>query len=107
MYMFDLETNGLYRQVTKLWCLSIIDTDTGEEMKYTPDDLEEGVKSLMVYWKQGGIIGGHNVINYDIPVLAKLYPQFVEDVWTKEAEGRVVDTLILSRLIYSNLEQTD
>lgn len=107
MYMFDLETNGLYWSVNKLWCMTIIDTETEEVFAYEPDTVRDGVVRLMEFWKNGGTIGGHNVINYDIPVLMKLYPQLVEEVWTKEAERRVVDTLTLSRLIYSNLEQTD
>lgn len=107
MFMFDLETNGLLEMVSKLWCMTIIDTATNEVFAYDPTNVEQGVIKLMSHWKAGGHIGGHNVVDYDIPVLKKLYPQHVESVWTKDAEKRVVDTLIMSRLIYSNLETTD
>ena len=36
MLVFDIETNGLYADVTKLFCLSVYDTDT-QEMKQEND----------------------------------------------------------------------
>ena len=34
MLVFDIETNGLYADVTKLFCLSVYDTDTQEMKQY-------------------------------------------------------------------------
>jgi hypothetical protein len=43
---------------------------------------------------------GHNVIGYDIPVLHKLYPWFVDP-------PTVIDTLLLSRLYHPNMMEVD
>ena len=50
--------------------------------------------------EQADVLIGHNIINYDIPVLKKLYGFF-------EPEGEVVDTLLLSRLYHPNMLQID
>ena len=44
---------------------------------------------------------GHNILAYDLAVLAKLYPQFSTD------GIKVTDTLVLSRLIRANLRDDD
>src|SRR5690606_19809073 len=46
-------------------------------------------------------ICGHNVIKYDLPVIQKLYPSFEFD------KALVFDTLVATRLIYSNLKDID
>jgi DNA polymerase I-like protein with 3'-5' exonuclease and polymerase domains len=46
-------------------------------------------------------IVGHNIIGFDIPVIQKLYPWFSID------EKKVIDTIVLSRLICSNMYDLD
>ena len=104
MLIFDIETNGLLDETTVLHCMAICDTDTGVIDGYGPAQVHKGVERLMNALKQGIPIGGHNIINFDIPALSKLYPYFVV---SRNKRPLVIDTLILSRLIYSNLEQTD
>jgi DNA polymerase I-like protein with 3'-5' exonuclease and polymerase domains len=43
---------------------------------------------------------GHNIIKFDIPALQKVYP------WFKPV-GVVIDTLVLSRMIWPELKETD
>lgn len=43
---------------------------------------------------------GHNILCFDIPALQKVYPGF-------KPKGRVLDTLVLSRLIWPNLAELD
>lgn len=104
MLLFDIETNGLLDETTVLHCMAICDTDTGVIDGYGPAQVHQGVERLMVALKKGVPIGGHNIINFDIPALSKLYPYFVV---SRKQRPLVIDTLILSRLIYSNLEQSD
>ena len=96
-FIFDLETNGLYEEVTTIHCLVMKDTDTGEVQYYTNDDLGYGLQVLM----DSDLIVGHNVIKYDIPVIQKLYP------WFKVEQKQVLDTLVLSRLIHTNIKDSD
>jgi hypothetical protein len=48
-----------------------------------------------------GILAGHNIISYDIPVIQKLYPRFTVD------RTKVVDTLVKSRLFFPDLSTRD
>lgn len=104
MLLFDIETNGLLDETTVLHCMAICDTDTGVIDGYGPAQVHQGVERLIAALKKGVPIGGHNIINFDIPALSKLYPYFVV---SRKQRPLVIDTLILSRLIYSNLEQSD
>lgn len=96
MLVFDIETDGLLDDVTKVHCMVIKDTDTGEMFRYRPDEVKQGVDKLL----QADCICGHNVIAFDIPVLEKLYGV----VFDRE---RVIDTLVLARLVYSNINDID
>ena len=74
MLFWDIETNGLYYDVTKVHCMVIIDGDTNSVYKYTPEIIQDGIKKLTDALNQNIPICGHNIINYDIAVLEKLYP---------------------------------
>lgn len=104
MLVFDIETNGLYPEVTQLFCITILDTRNNEYKQYSEDRCTKGVLWLYEQWQQGEMIVGHNIINYDLPVLAKLYSWFKI---TQELKDNTIDTLVLSRLIFSHLEDTD
>ncbi len=95
MLIFDIETDGLLQDVTKIHCLVIQDTKTGKVYSYHGESLQEGLTVLA----QAPEIGGHNVIGFDLPVLEKLYGF--------KYEGEVFDTLVASRLIWSNLKEKD
>lgn len=102
-FIFDLETNGLLDTVSKIHCLVMKDIDTGEVKSFTQHDeptdynVADGLKLL----QQADLIVGHNVIKYDIPVIQKLYPWFSID------PSKVQDTLVLTRLIHTNVKDTD
>jgi len=97
--IFDLETDGLLDEVSKIHCLVIKDTETGEVIQCDSEhnNIEPGLKLLT----KGDIIAGHNVIKYDLPVIQKLYP------WFKVDPSKVFDTLVATRLIWANVKDTD
>ncbi len=95
--IFDLETDGLLDEVTKVHCLVIKDTSTGVCNSWVGTSVQHGLRHLM----DADCIVGHNVIKYDIPVLEKLYPWFVV------SKDRVIDTLVLARLVYANIKEHD
>jgi DNA polymerase-1 len=85
--VFDIEADALdAREVTRVWCIVIQDVDTEELFKYGPTEIEAGIKRLEVADR----LIAHNCIGYDLPVLKRVY-----DFTPK---GRVIDTLVLSRL---------
>jgi DNA polymerase-1 len=103
-YVIDIETDGFLNKMTTIHCLVIKDTTTKEVFVYrgsAPDyELEQGLDHLTECMKDGYIVG-HNIIKFDIPALQKIYRLFQVN------EDRVIDTLVLSRLIYTNLRDTD
>lgn len=99
--VFDIETNGFYENVSRLHCNVIMDKDTGELLKFVPSrDVSAAAEALTILSSATHIIG-HNIIGYDLPVLKKLYPSFAIK------RERVTDTMILSRLLYPNLNDLD
>lgn len=102
--IFDIETNGLLDNVTKGHCL-VIKNEEGTIFKCHDHGsyrtFEEGMKLLMNGAANGALIVGHNIINYDIPVLKKLYP------WFDIPQAQVLDTMVLARLIYTNIKDID
>lgn len=98
--IFDIETDGFLEDVTKIHCLVIRDTEDNKVYEYVfskPYERDEGLGHL----ESGDILIGHNAIKYDLAVIKKLYPTFTIK------EDKVVDTLVLSRLIYSDLRERD
>lgn len=100
MLVFDLETDGLYDDVTRVHCLVIYDSETDQTMVFNDEGSEEPISRGVQLLETADIICGHNVISYDIPVLQKVYPWF-------EPTALVVDTLLLSRLYHNNILDTD
>ena len=100
--VFDLESNGLLNDVTKIHCLVIYDSETGETLVYNDEGNAEPITRGVQRLEDSDVIVGHNVIGYDIPCLRKIYPWF-------SPTALVVDTLLLSRLYHTdmlNIDQT-
>lgn len=83
--VFDIETDGL--DATKIWCVSILDADTHKQYNFPPNKLNQAFSMLSKAEK----LIGHNIINYDIPVIKKIAQVDLSD-------KKIVDTLVLSRL---------
>ncbi|MBT1154435.1 hypothetical protein J1C56_02400 [Aminobacter anthyllidis] len=98
---FDIETNGLLQTLTKVHSLVITNVVTRERTSYADQPgyrpIAEGVRRLM----EADLIVGHNIIKFDLPALQKVYPWFQYD------EEKVFDTIVASRLIWTNLVDTD
>ena len=85
MLFFDIETDGLLEDLTKIHCMCIKDTSTDTMYRYTPENIEDGIKKLMM---AGGMICGHNVIAFDLPAIKKLYP------WFTIRKDKVIDIVL-------------
>lgn len=100
MLVFDIETDGLLHDVTQIHCIVIHDTESDSTLTYNDQGNTDPIVRGINYLAQADQIVGHNVINYDIPVLKKIYGFF-------EPEGEVIDTLVLSRLYHPNMLEVD
>ena len=86
--IFDLESDGLYDNVTKIHCLVIYDIQSGRTFSYGPDAISNAINHL----DSADVLIGHNILFYDIPVLKKLHQT--------QFKARIIDTLICTRLIW-------
>ncbi|QJD54672.1 putative DNA polymerase [Pseudomonas phage MR2] len=107
MLISDIETNGLYENVTRFHCATIQDYFTGQYVRYDESTFKEYIKALEAEAaKPDGVIVGHNFIKYDIPVLDKLKRLYFGKRLNIPRK-KVIDTLVLTRLVYSNIRDRD
>lgn len=95
--LFDLESDGLLDTVTQVWCAVVKDLDTGKKWQFGPDQIPQ----LLTLLRKATTLYGHYIAFYDLPVLKLLY-EFVP-----EASVKIVDTVIWSKIAYSDLERND
>ena len=100
--VFDCETNGLLHELDRVHSLVLRDVTTGEVHSCAD---QPGYKPIMYgleLMKQADQLVGHNTIAFDFRALAKVYPGL------KLKRGcDIVDTLILSRVLWPELEPLD
>ena len=101
MLVFDCETNGLLHDVCEIHCIAIYDNTKEETFVFNNQGDQSGPITEALHWlSSADVIVGHNVINYDLPVLRKIYSWF-------DTNASIVDTLILSRLYHPNMMEID
>ena len=100
MLIFDIETDGLVHDVSSIHCAVIYDTENDSYVQYNDSGTQDPIIRAITRLEEADRIVGHNIINYDLRVITKLYPFF-------SPVGDVVDTLLLSRLYHPNLMEID
>lgn len=99
--LFDIETDGLLDSLTKIHCLVIYDTETEKLDSYTDNSSDYfSVKQGLTALEQAEEISGHNIVKFDIPAIQKLHPNF-------KPQGKIFDTLLVSKLIYPDIGEMD
>jgi DNA polymerase-1 len=97
--IFDLETNGLLdtpwnhpKHKVSLWhCAVVRDLNTGEEWRFrahVPGDK----KKLLALLDEATLLAGHNIIDYDLPVLKLLFnwePHYLVDFFDTRTGGEM------------------
>lgn len=106
MMILDLETDNLYPQVTTIHCAVIYDTETGGCRKFVPDDYPVGeyvgkadynpLMHLTTFLDDLPQLSCHNGIGFDLKVLKKILGYTYNGVY--------VDTLLLSRILFPDLD---
>lgn len=96
--ILDLETDGFLDKMTTIHCLAVLDADKPSDKKlFGPGEIDQAIELAS---KASELIL-HNGICFDLPAIKKIYPGFSTDGIT------VTDTLVLSRLIRSDLKTED
>src|SRR5210317_379214 len=94
--VIDLETNGfLDKDNLVIHCIVCKDINTNKVYSYNPNNINDALELL----NKSSIIIGHNLIGFDVPVLEK--------VLNYKYKGKIFDTLLMSRLIWTNLLDHD
>ena len=93
--ILDIETNGFLDVLDKIHCMVFKDIETQKVYSYNPDQINEGLNLL----KKATLIIGHSVMGFDLPA--------IEKVTGYKYEGEILDTLLCSRLIWSNMTEVD
>ena len=72
--VYDIETDGLLKECTKVWCLVALNLDTGTVYKYSDFDSKlPGMESAVQLLANATLLVGHNIIGFDNAVIKKLY----------------------------------
>lgn len=108
MIIFDVETDGLLDELTRVHTLHTLDNETGERLRFNegffadgapaPRDgsIADGLQLLM----KAEEVCGHNIINFDIPAITKVYPWF-------RLKAVPHDTMLYAQMVWPNIKQID
>lgn len=99
--VFDIETDGLYHETTKVHCIALkIDEHPTKLYTSTESKISDGcIETALDILQQADLLIAHNGINFDLPTITKLYPNF--------RYKDVLDTLIVSKLMFPNMTEND
>lgn len=98
----DLESDGLLDELTKIHCIVTKDYETENIHQYNSFHglhLDRFLDRTTSSGNSGDCLVFHNGINFDIPAILKLYPEW--------QPPKVFDTLIACRLIWPNIKEKD
>ena len=98
--VFDVETDGLLRDLSTVHCLVTHDLDNGQVCRYDDSGQHESVQTGINYLLEADELWGHNIVGYDFEAIRELFPYFNPD-------QKVYDTLILSRLFFTDILDRD
>ena len=93
---FDIETDGLLRTISTIHCIVARDLDTDEEYRWDNGTIKDGLKFLLT----ADELWGHNIQGYDYEAIKELFPKW-------DFKGKTYDTLILSRLFFTDILDRD
>jgi len=99
-FIFDIETDGFLKKMTRIHVMVLHDMDTGEKLVFRHNNemnnIEEGVKLLA----NAKLLVGHNIITFDLKAIAKLYPDF-------KTNALIRDTLVMVKITATDVVRTD
>lgn len=95
--IFDIETDALLDDVTKVHCIALLDADTNEVQSFHGAEIKKALYTMSI----ATTLIGHNILCFDLPVLKKLYNFEPADY------AEIVDTLVCTHLVYPDLKNDD
>lgn len=98
----DIETNGLLHELDRVHCIVLRDVTTGEVHSCADQPGYISNEAGLNLLAKADRIVGHNLINFDLRALNKVYPGL-----KLRSDCDIVDTLILSRVLSPEMEPVD
>ena len=95
--VFDIETDGLLEEFTRVHCLVIYDIEEDRLSSFVGEEILDGLFLL----KNFDTIIGHNILGFDLLALKSFFK------WEPEPTQKIRDTLVWSRLIYPDRAKRD
>lgn len=99
--LWDIETDGLLPQLTRVHILCIRDVDTRETWLFRRnkkmDNILDGVEML----NEAELIIGHNIVGFDMRALWKVYGDKFNP------QGKVRDSLVMVRMLFADEKERD
>ncbi|MFM7027813.1 MAG: DNA polymerase [Chakrabartia sp.] len=107
MLIFDLESDGLLDELTRIHTIHVHDTEQSRSFRYNDGVFADGspaardgsIQDAVDLLTEADTICGHNIIGFDVPALAKTHGF--------KPKGRLLDTMVMTRLVYPHLTDID
>ena len=99
--IFDIETDGLLPDVTKVHCVGLTVEGAKASQIYANQNGYDCIEDALEVMAEAETIIGHNIIGFDLPVLKKVLG------WEPRQSIQIEDTLIMSRLMFPNIMELD
>jgi len=90
--VFDTESNGFVDEATQIHCIVTLELGS-EHIRTHRSDWNNSIETGIEMLQEADTLICHNIISHDIPLIQKLYPTF-------KPKGTIIDTLVLSQLLY-------
>ena len=94
--IFDIETDNYLEHCTKIHCIVAKDYDTGTVHTFNPATIKLGLEFI----SNADVLIGHNIIDFDIRAIKKLYPEW-------DTKAYLYDTLIASKYAFPDIKEKD
>ena len=94
--IFDIETDNYLEHCTKIHCIVAENYESGQVYTFGPEDLKVGLKLL----QDAEVLIGHNIIDFDIRAIKKLYPKW-------DTKAYLYDTLIAAKYAFPDIKEKD
>jgi len=97
-WIFDIETNALLDELDRMHCIVAKEFGTNNVLIGNVNDPVK-MKQVVRVLEEADEIVAHNAFGFDVPALDMLYGF--------KPQGKVIDTLVLGRLIWPNIREHD
>jgi DNA polymerase I len=98
--VFDIETDGLLPDLTRIHCLVLRDVDTGFVMSFADQEGYLPIAQGLIMLENAEVVYGHNSIGFDLPAILKVHREF-------KLTGQHRDTFIIAGMRWAHIKDDD